>query len=35
VLSCFNDEQVRNDFLTGENGATKLDSSELDVLEKL
>ncbi|KAI8041076.1 hypothetical protein M5D96_005327 [Drosophila gunungcola] len=34
VINCFNDEQVRNDFLAGENGATKLDSSDLDVLEK-
>lgn len=35
VLNCFNDEQVRNDFLAGENGAKKLESSELEVLEKL
>ncbi|XP_022221444.2 caprin homolog [Drosophila obscura] len=34
VLNCFNDEQVRSDFLAGENGAQKLESSELEVLEK-
>lgn len=35
VLSCFNDEQVRNDFVAGENGAAKLETSELEILEKL
>jgi len=35
VLTCFNDEQVRNDFLAGENGACKLEANELAALEKL
>lgn len=35
VLSCFNDEQVRNDFVAGENGACKLEINDLEVLEKL
>uniref|UniRef100_A0A1A9VMS2 Caprin-1 dimerization domain-containing protein n=1 Tax=Glossina austeni TaxID=7395 RepID=A0A1A9VMS2_GLOAU len=34
ILSCFTDDAVRNDFLSGENGATKLQSSELAILEK-
>ncbi|XP_030373422.1 caprin homolog [Scaptodrosophila lebanonensis] len=34
VLSCLNDENVRNDLLNGENGAVKLESNEMDVLEK-
>ncbi|XP_073841758.1 cell cycle associated protein caprin family member [Musca autumnalis] len=34
ILSCFTDEAVRNDFLNGENGAAKLEQSELDILEK-
>lgn len=35
VLTCFNDEQVRNDFLAGDNGACKLEISDLDALDKL
>lgn len=35
VLTCFNDEQVRNDFLAGENGACKLENIDLETLEKL
>lgn len=35
VLTCFNDEQVRNDFLVGENGACKLENIDLETLEKL
>lgn len=35
VLTCFNDEQVRNDFLAGENGACKLETTDLETLEKL
>ncbi|XP_017863377.1 PREDICTED: caprin homolog isoform X1 [Drosophila arizonae] len=34
VLSCFNDEQVRNDFVAGENGACKLEIADLEVIEK-
>ncbi|ALC44730.1 Capr [Drosophila busckii] len=34
VLTCFNDEQVRTDFLAGENGACKLETNELEALEK-
>jgi len=35
VLNCFNDDQVRSDFLNGENGAKKLENTELELLEKL
>uniref|UniRef100_A0A1A9WCU0 Caprin-1 dimerization domain-containing protein n=1 Tax=Glossina brevipalpis TaxID=37001 RepID=A0A1A9WCU0_9MUSC len=34
ILSCFTDDAVRNDFLSGENGATKLLTPELAILEK-
>ncbi|XP_023301450.2 caprin homolog [Lucilia cuprina] len=34
ILSCFTDEAVRNDFLSGENGAAKLEQSEMEIIEK-
>lgn len=35
ILSCFTDDAVRNDFLSGENGAAKLEPTEIEILEKL
>lgn len=35
TLSCFADATVREDFLTGTNGACKIDSTDLEVLDQL
>lgn len=34
-MSCLTDSTIRNDFLNGTNGAIKLESTDLEILDKL
>lgn len=34
ILNCFTDDSIRADFVNGENGAIKLETTDVNILEK-